>query len=223
MLPKLEREVQVMCGFGYIPSTNVYKVVRMYELSDKHVQVEVYTLGSGQGWRDIGQLEHAVRCYLLPGVFANGAVHWLNTEQTIFSFDLADEKFSQFPSPTFLPRPGNRLSLGLLGDNLCATYGNSDRFSSYNPFHRNHDRSFDIWLLKKNKDDHGMSWIKQFNLVGYEPFAFTKSGGLLCYGSDRKNIYHYNPKDASSKMVIKCGYLNLEAVLHKNTFVGLRS
>ncbi|XP_026422496.1 F-box protein At3g07870-like [Papaver somniferum] len=179
MLPRIEIKVQVMCGFGCIPSTNVYKVIRMYELADKHVQVEVYTFGSGNGWRDVGQIDYPFGRNRLPGVFVDGAVYWfLPGQSSIAAFNLADERFSQVPSPPFLFYYYS-LHLGVLGDFLCATY----------PIYGLSSCSFDVWVLKKNNENHGMSWIKQFNLVGYEPFTFTKSGGVICCGAGRTNLY----------------------------------
>ncbi|XP_026428372.1 uncharacterized protein LOC113324265 [Papaver somniferum] len=42
-----------LSGFGYLPSSNEYKIVRIY--SDGKIQV--YTLGSGSGWRDKGEVK----------------------------------------------------------------------------------------------------------------------------------------------------------------------
>ncbi|XP_026419274.1 F-box protein At3g07870-like [Papaver somniferum] len=98
-------------GFGYIPSTNEYKVVRIHNSGRRSIYeeivvgiIQVYTLGSVSGWRDVGTI-HIIMQYLVrtcDGVFANGALHWVNVHHegnTIFAFRLADEKLTVLPSP----------------------------------------------------------------------------------------------------------------------------
>ncbi|XP_026411091.1 F-box protein At3g07870-like [Papaver somniferum] len=97
-LPRLNCYFFLRCGFGYLVSTNEYKVVRVYELPGEpsSVQVEVYTLGSGNGWRNVGKLnsEYGLLCDQV-GVFLNGALHWaVSGKRIIVAFDLADETFS---------------------------------------------------------------------------------------------------------------------------------
>ncbi|XP_026430760.1 F-box protein At3g07870-like [Papaver somniferum] len=80
-------------GFGYHHSTDEYKVVRIY-----YGEVEVYTLGSGQGWRHKGRTEH--RLDYISGVCANGYLHWIQYRKNeIVAFHLADEEFRLIPFP----------------------------------------------------------------------------------------------------------------------------
>ncbi|XP_026384504.1 putative F-box protein At4g21240 [Papaver somniferum] len=44
-------------SFGYVPSTKEYKVVGFY-VSKTHFEVHIYTLGSGNGWRNIGKFNY---------------------------------------------------------------------------------------------------------------------------------------------------------------------
>ncbi|OVA18910.1 F-box domain [Macleaya cordata] len=53
-----------MFGFGYSPSTNKYKVVRIFYYPYNHPfvgRVQVYTLGDGRGWRDKGEINYSLQ------------------------------------------------------------------------------------------------------------------------------------------------------------------
>ncbi|XP_026439281.1 F-box protein At3g07870-like [Papaver somniferum] len=116
-LPKLEITSEnkidsMVCGFGYHSSINRYKIVKIYYIQNQPLgRVQVYTLGCGNsGWRDVGEtaysLQHSKLCWKgdrCPfGVLANGALHWLDMEQKIASFDLVEEKLYLLPSPDFV-------------------------------------------------------------------------------------------------------------------------
>ncbi|XP_026415898.1 uncharacterized protein LOC113311273 [Papaver somniferum] len=191
-----------LTGFGYTPSTNEHKVVRIRDSGgdDSNVGiVQVYNLGSGNGWRnagtiDIGQLE-----WVWYGVFVNGALHWADEKGTvILAFNLADEKFSRLPPPP--PQPGvpcNAAELRVLDGFLSVT------------FHYNTDA--DILFWKKNKDNNGFSWSKEFSFDINElrPLEFTKSGRFLCYRNFE--IYSFDPKVSSAKMDVSFGKCRLYA------------
>ncbi|XP_026417930.1 F-box protein At3g07870-like [Papaver somniferum] len=104
----------IMSGFGYHPSTNEYKIVRIHYTKFTHLgRVGVYTIGKGRGWRETGTTTHSLRPsifqherympdYRSPfGTLANGALHWLNKEGKIVSFDLAKENAYLLQSPPF--------------------------------------------------------------------------------------------------------------------------
>ncbi|XP_026410105.1 F-box/kelch-repeat protein At3g06240-like [Papaver somniferum] len=108
MLPEINTDyhsynsdVLWMNGFGYVSATNEYKVVRIYKLKNKFVEVSVYTLGGGNGWRNLGKFDPS----FIPfpwgqGVFANGYLHWMGVElDMIATFNSAEEKFCQHISP----------------------------------------------------------------------------------------------------------------------------
>ncbi|XP_026453602.1 F-box protein At3g07870-like [Papaver somniferum] len=87
---------QVVRGFGYVRTTNEYKVVRIYyrdedEDEDYMGRVQVYTLGSGCGWRN-KQTSCPRLNDRMVGTCANGAIHW-NSNGSIHAFDLANEEF----------------------------------------------------------------------------------------------------------------------------------
>ncbi|XP_026398226.1 uncharacterized protein LOC113294005 [Papaver somniferum] len=142
-------------GFGYSSSTNEYKVIRICSNPrDPHFGIApVYILGSDSVWRNVGKMHMDKKYERRHGAFANGAFHWLNHhEKTIYAFHLADEYFSDFPSPPCVARPGFSYfpdRIGVLDDCLSA-YSSS--------------RNCEIWLLKKNKDNNDYSVGVQIHL-----------------------------------------------------------
>ncbi|XP_026410233.1 putative F-box protein At3g23960 [Papaver somniferum] len=99
-LPELDRATYyhnvffMTCGFGYVAATNEYKVARLYTLwkDPKAAQIEVYTLGSGKGWRSVGKINN----YLMDISMLNpffGFIYWTLREGRIMAFDLANEIF----------------------------------------------------------------------------------------------------------------------------------
>lgn len=107
-LPKLtdkfSRGDYVVSGFGYHPSTNQYKVVRIYcHAASKKKPfvglVQVYTLRSGNGWRNLEDITYKLHPSVSNEILANGALHWLDEDGKIVKFDLSDETFSVLPTP----------------------------------------------------------------------------------------------------------------------------
>ncbi|XP_026405416.1 F-box protein At3g07870-like [Papaver somniferum] len=194
-LPKLEGK-ELLTGFGYSSSTNEYKVVGISQRDPQFGIVQVYTLGSGTGWRNDGKMDYNAIFVGRRGVIANGALHWLCIRGIIVAFDLASEKFRKIPSPACIPESGQFYSLVVLGDCLCAI--------SYN--------ENGTWF---------MTWKKEYRLSNQIPFASTKNGGLLCcfLGGTRGNIYHTNPKDSSTKLLERFGMSVCLVIPHKNTLI----
>lgn len=102
--------IHIVYGFGYHPFTNKYKVVRIcYVGNQKNPsfkgQVEVYTLGSGSGWRRAGEINYFLwsNCDysgVPEGVCVNGAIHWHRNESTdIVVFDFAEEEYHLLRTP----------------------------------------------------------------------------------------------------------------------------
>ncbi|XP_026419218.1 F-box/kelch-repeat protein At3g06240-like [Papaver somniferum] len=101
-------------GFGYVSSSNEYKVVGMYLNNwDQYAEIHIYTLGSGDGWRNLGKLNHEFDTYLwCHGIFANGALYWMdNAKEMIVTFNLAKEKFHESLSPPPLCTPADEWML----------------------------------------------------------------------------------------------------------------
>ncbi|XP_026398199.1 F-box protein At3g07870-like [Papaver somniferum] len=181
-------------GFGYSPSTNEYKVVRIY-----YDEVYVYTLGDGKGWRHIGTKEYKSGA----GEYVHRAYNWLDKDRNLVSFDLEDEKFGVLPSPPCF-RDWDDYSYELREDGECLSI-----------VHRNQRYVYDIWLLKKkeleknetNKDEQdyqqsSWSWMKGFTLYDDrdvslksnhkkpKPFAITKDSEVLFH--DDRFFYRHD-------------------------------
>lgn len=104
-----------LCGLGFCPKTNQYKVLRgsfpseefktnCFPFPSERLQAEVYTLGSGT-WRNIGVVPdfygHVLRCL---DTFINGSLHCLHVDDEddvqICAFDFEKEQFKSFSLPT---------------------------------------------------------------------------------------------------------------------------
>ncbi|OVA10982.1 F-box domain [Macleaya cordata] len=235
--------MDIVCGFGYIPSTNEYKVVRIYYCRGKESyvgRVQVYTLGNGTGWRDKGEITYSLISYRpFPAILANGALHWLDDEGKIVAFDLADEEFLLLPSPPcFLLQKEDEypFQLQVLGGWLCVV-------------HCKNKVSVDVWLLKKKKkkkETNGnynikgkkeyqfWSWIKEFDIdsdfkARYPmPLSLTKHGEVLFYSHAAFSLSRYDLKTATSEKLVDVkkyvpACFSFQAIPHSNSFVSLKA
>ncbi|XP_026415930.1 F-box protein At3g07870-like [Papaver somniferum] len=212
-------------GFGYLPSTNEYKVVKIYYDATNPTRVgkvHVYTLGgensssnNSRQWRNKREIPYNFGH--LNGVFINGALHWVEHNDgnrgRIIAFDLAREEFFVVKSPPnfFEVSIANNYQLCLLGGCL-GVY----RKKGYNI--RQNVRSWDIWVLKKtNKNmmsnvmeeneeyyDYSWNWVKIFSIEqaelshhDCEPLAVTRSGDVVFKSCERSALCIYDPKTAT--------------------------
>lgn len=207
IVPKLNREMgggdvnlrqnfhDVYSGFGYLRSSNEYKVVRL-DRRPNFEGVEVYTLGNGNGWRNVAG-EYGIDLSVFSfvndyGVFANETLHWITLDGKIVAFNLADENFCELPPLPCLSLADNvdlNFEIGILGGILwCSILDECTRKT-------------DIWLLRKNgnqnmeeQDDYrSLTWCQEFGLVGMKPLALAKSGAVLCYSPTDLYSYDINP------------------------------
>lgn len=108
-------------GFGYIPQTKEYKVVRIiYSNGSSRGAIQGYTLGAGSGWRNKGVI--MPRLDSLHGVYFDGAIHWLGgmNGKEIMVFNLSEEKFHVLP-PVPFPTCRHTSTLGSFGEWLCVS------------------------------------------------------------------------------------------------------
>ncbi|OVA06396.1 F-box domain [Macleaya cordata] len=205
------------CGFGYAPSTNEYKVVRIYYRLGLHSagQVQVYTLGSDSGWRNKGEIKYFLADHG-PGILENGALHWVEYNNwNIVAFDLGKEEFYLLPSlPCFPPLGDYSFSFRVLGGCLCVVH------------HGGYD-SINIWSLKKKCGE----WEKLFSISyqssktdDYQPFTLTKSGELLLWNNFR-SFYRYNSNTGTLEKLVDLDtdLRFYQAMPHKNSFVSLKA
>lgn len=217
-------------GFGYVSSTNEYKVVGIFMLKKTHfLEVHIYSLGSGLGWRNLGNFDCDISNFFWEhrqGIFANGALCWLTLENEIseiITFDLSEEIFCENlltppPSPPESYSLGNRIGVvdGFLFFAICLVIEGV--------------LSYDVWLLKKKNGNHDMKdqgeehqsfiWSQDFEIYDIELLAITKSDGVLCLWD--KYLNFYDLKAATSKWLVDLKKPVVQVLPHKNTFVSLK-
>ncbi|XP_026415951.1 F-box protein At3g07870-like [Papaver somniferum] len=154
--------VRIAHGFGYHPLTNEYKVVRICYIGDldkpSKGQVEVYTLGSGKGWRHICETSYNLCSYSTysgtpSGVLFNGALHWLHKGSDgimeMLAFDLHRENFDVLPTPESRFEQYYRTSrLRIIRGRLCHVSQRFERVGSWGV-----SRVLDLWFLKNNNKE----------------------------------------------------------------------
>ncbi|XP_026451111.1 F-box protein At3g07870-like [Papaver somniferum] len=239
----LDFDPLVVSGFGYARSTDEYKVIRIYYpnyfwQSPCVGRVEVYTIGSGYGWRNKGETSY---CFCnSPGVLVDGNLHWLDYKQwKVVAFDLVTEEFRVLPSPPCFfwltvvtkvinlihsPNPfrflEDNFQLHVLGGFLCVIYNN------------NGDR-LDIWVLKTDEKEHKFEWVwkKEFSVEclekdhTYEPFSITRNNKLLLW-YDKYILLCYHPKIAAFSKLSDYEHVNedvkyYQAIPHMKTSVSV--
>ncbi|XP_026452786.1 F-box protein At3g07870-like [Papaver somniferum] len=236
-LPRLEYKFGfVVSGFGYDPSTNDYKVIRIHYRGRSRWYrpvtkgfVEIYTLGrDSAGWRSLGEVTYTLN---KRGVLANGSLYWLDYDKKkIVAFDLADEIFQLLPDVPQCFGGSSELveyQIKVLGGNLCLV-------------HFDRGRQLDIWSYKnkqKKTDDkeegsHSCSWSLEFHIPSsalgvndvYEPFALTKNNeilmwwngtGICCYDTKTK-IMNEMLDEKFNKL------RNFQGIPHMNSFLSIK-
>uniref|UniRef100_A0A7N2LHG5 F-box domain-containing protein n=1 Tax=Quercus lobata TaxID=97700 RepID=A0A7N2LHG5_QUELO len=168
-------------GFGYDPSNNDYKVVRITQFYEiVFFEVKVYNLKS-QRWKKIEKQWPIEGIRSKQSVSLNGAFHWIVVQndgsKSILAFDLANEKFRLYRKS----RNEDLLSLEVLGGCLCFM-GCGPEFPDY----------YDFWLMKEYGDE--SSWTRickieldaePWNFEYFKPLLFSKNGKkILMEGID---------------------------------------
>ncbi|XP_026387391.1 F-box protein At3g07870-like [Papaver somniferum] len=226
MIPKISRDCHNhyntrAIGFGYLPLTDEYKVVGLYDTRDFGcLEVAVYTLGSANKWRKAERLCAAVALYVY-GKFAYGALYWRDVNTgSVFAFDLTEEKFSEHLRPPTLLQNGAWVNhtLGVLDGVLY--YAIRDK--------RQVDKCFEIWLLRKKNDiahmkqqgEHELlGWSKELSIREDKLLAFTKSRIVLCYNLWFLGIYD-TIASTSRKLIDFPAFSKI--LPHKNTLVSMK-
>ncbi|XP_026394209.1 putative F-box protein At1g46984 [Papaver somniferum] len=201
-------------GFGYLPSTDEYKIVSIYGCDLNFVLVEVYTVGSGNGWRFIGKFNFSLYSrFGEVGVFANGALYWRDRGKIVV-FDLANEKFLEnlSPPPMLLENDCD--------DKTVIGVSRGILFYAVNQTTEEGEELFDVWLLNKKQQGERLSlgWSKEFSLSQREPFTFTKYGYALYYDQGR---LRYDPIDLASHRFMGFTVIYPQVFPHKHTLVSL--
>ncbi|XP_026420748.1 F-box/kelch-repeat protein At3g06240-like [Papaver somniferum] len=210
-------------GFGYVASTDEYKVVRIM-LKTEFFSVYIYTVGSGVGWRNLGRFNLGCSVYLYEqaGIFSDGALHWLDVEsQMIVTFNLGEEKFSELLPPPPLPPIIN---------SHCNRIGVVDGFLYFAMYLIVEESEYyDVWLLhkkngnsdmKEREEPRSFAWRKEFRVEENEVLAVTKSNGVLT--CNYNYLHFYYTKASIWKRLIDYKENFSRVFPHKNTLVSLK-
>ncbi|XP_026399550.1 F-box protein At2g23160-like [Papaver somniferum] len=222
-LPEFERTddrgERLLTGFGYVSKTNEYKVVRMYELLKEpdSVHVEVYTLGSGKGWRNLGKkFDKDLDSFISirgGGVVGSGleSICWQLKTGKVVIFELSSEMIYEIPTNFYTTWA---YKLGVLGGCLSGTYYDKET------------DTYEILLLKKKTENGPFKWTEEFKLSGmdaHEWLALTSRRALLCCSKTKVLVHDLN--SLSSKLLVDFGkdkHIH-QAIPHINTLVSLRA
>lgn len=143
-----KNNISVAHGLGHHPVTKEYKVVRIWygsigSSNGVTGHVEVYTLGSGSGWRSKAKIDY----YVVPNDengnnCVNGSLHWLKYGTgEILAFDLAEKEFHFVHTPPGLSSNTPSVissRIFVMRGCLCLSY--------------EYAKVADLWMLKKNDE-----------------------------------------------------------------------
>ncbi|KAJ8770445.1 hypothetical protein K2173_017936 [Erythroxylum novogranatense] len=196
-------------GFGYDSIHDDYKVVRIAQFvgADPKAfesEVKVYSLRQ-KSWKRIKDMPYFILYPGMNGVFANGALHWVvsenfdsNIANIVVSLNLATLDYSEVLQPE--PVGTNfDINLGVLSDCLCLMAN----------FRREHT---DVWVM--NKYSVKEPWTKLFSVAQHEvvgilrylkPLAYSKSGNEVLVVQDDRELFCYDIKHKQVKNVPICG------------------
>ncbi|XP_059315542.1 F-box protein At3g07870-like [Lycium ferocissimum] len=154
-LPEWDKSVcRVAYAFCFSEASGKYKVLRLvvreFRGRPEVSELEVYTLGVDENWRNVGQVP-CRELYEFRKVYVNGALHWMDQgkNDSIYSFNIGTEKLKSLPPPPGLRTQWWCSKLVELGNCLCLTDYCRQRV--------------DIWRMK----EYGIaeSWTKDSILV----------------------------------------------------------
>ncbi|XP_035544337.1 F-box/kelch-repeat protein At3g23880-like [Juglans regia] len=194
-------EVKNSHGFGYDPSSNDFKLVRLVYLERHYIDsqplVEIYTLNSGC-WRAI---DSPPQSYIVKknrlSTFVNGASHWLahtpldaaagtTFRNVILAFDMGKEVFHEIEVPSCFVRESHlNMTVGVRDGLLCLVPHN---------YKRGEKQYISVWIM--NHYGIGESWSKLFDIDISQRLqtvvAFRKNGEVLITDKDGE-LLSYEP------------------------------
>ncbi|XP_026416177.1 F-box protein At3g07870-like [Papaver somniferum] len=220
----------VSSGFGCVRSTNEYKIVRIhFPCTVYEGHVEVYTLGSGRGWRFKGVTAIRLMKPNGAGIFANGSLYWTG-DNNIVAFDLASEDFRLIPYPPCMINCVRNIDIyGLvaLGGNLCF-YLEKVRLQIWSLKKRSNENSDieDIWCLDFDIGFEGVAVDREW--TWFTPVLLTEAREVILIYNDSA-LYSYDSKTTTLKMisdddeVSKEYFANVKAISHVHSFASLEA
>ncbi|KAL6145889.1 PREDICTED: F-box protein CPR30-like [Fragaria vesca subsp. vesca] len=149
-------------GVGYLSATNEYKVF----IASDQTRYGIFS-SRAQTWKRLEAIPES--CLYSPrGTLLNEALHWIDHDNGLMVFDLAQEKFRKMALPKFDERGLNQWgNLGVSADG-CLSFAYSTKA----------DRDcLCVWVMK----EYGVldSWTKLFNLFSNPPEGLWGYGSVL--------------------------------------------
>uniref|UniRef100_M1DQ82 F-box family protein n=1 Tax=Solanum tuberosum TaxID=4113 RepID=M1DQ82_SOLTU len=207
-LPKWEKRIKcVAYAFCFSETSGQYKVLRSvvskFEGRPHVSELEVYTLGVDEKWRNVGEVPEPL-CGSFCKANVNGFVHWMNSEKndSIYSLNSWTEEVKSLLAPRGLTTSSYGLTLVELGNCLCLcdTY---------------HSEYVDIWWMK----EYGIaeSWTKDriwkdtiqpdISCDRFIPISTWKDGEILMQRYHGTHVVSYNPKEKKfTKVKVYLGF-----------------
>ncbi|KAK4737553.1 hypothetical protein R3W88_001250 [Solanum pinnatisectum] len=195
-LPEWEKRIwRVSYAFFFNKASGQFKVlrsvVRKSVVSPKVSELEVYTLGANEKWKNVGMAPEPL-CGLFSKVNINGVIHWMGCKnnENIYSFNNFTEEVQFLSPPCGLQTPFLGLTLRELGNCLCLSDDSNNQY-------------IDIWWMKEYGIDE--SWTKQRILKDsfqadisgdkFIPILLWKDGEILMQRDLGTQFVSYNPKE----------------------------
>ncbi|XP_062013861.1 F-box/kelch-repeat protein At3g06240-like [Rosa rugosa] len=115
----------VISGFGYVSSTDDYKLVFVIPGDSTHFHVYIFSLRANS-WKVI-EAPHlsSPDCGHEVGTLLNEAIHWINYRSgvsdpaSMYAFDLAEEEFREMTLPVWFPKDETYVRVLSSGGCLC--------------------------------------------------------------------------------------------------------
>lgn len=206
-------------------------------------QVQVYTLGSRNGWRNVTETKHAF--VYSVGVLANESLYWIDENNNkIIAFDLKDEIIRELPPPPCIQSPRNPVSkkknphvddttfwLTMLGGYMClvdeSDYDCIDIWSFTKNKHQANKSSYDVIEQDCYCDcswskDFSIDWGKKGRRGDEQPFALTKNNEISIW--HESNLKRYDLVTKCFTVILDRGSLSwstFKGTPHMNTLVSL--
>ncbi|XP_057441266.1 F-box protein At3g07870-like [Lotus japonicus] len=232
---------EIYCGFGLLPKTNEYKVVRILKMygglhspkTTKFMGVDMYTLGTTT-WKNVDvdpeNFKWLLMCtdkWLGFPTCVSGALHWIDFyHYAILCFDFESERFQSFPSPPLLFQnkhsPWN-ITMGELRGSLHICDSSSSSSVS---------TPVKMWIMKKY--GFGESWTKVFSIDTmsrdrwpygglYWPVKHFKNGAaILMYHSSNCFIYYEPEKYGFKIFKVRGTQYTFEVIPHIPNLISLK-
>ncbi|KAF3649728.1 hypothetical protein FXO37_18808 [Capsicum annuum] len=229
-LPELEKSVCcVVYGFYFSEVSGKYKLVRSvtrrFEGHREVSELEVYTLGVDEKWRNLGQVPYPV---------------WHDFGQdSIYSFDIETEKLKSVPGPPGLVFPFKLLTQAESQRSTCAPscltlveMGNCLCLTDHSGSIYGH---IDIWWMKEYGIAESWTKVRILTCLGpavfgfdicfqkYLPILIWKDGEILMQGKKGSQLLSYNPKDMTFTMIPISRGIGTVATRYLPSFYSLKT